>query len=661
MRTNIFLILLLSCVAFEAKSRDLQIESNADSSQDTIASVARIAKQAIPASARGKPSGVAPLDSLGLMNAAVSGNVDNAIITKSPEDVVRTISDKFSDYLSLKDIGVALDNENSETDIVKINELWKKTPRQTVFIPNSYWPSINGNAIVPATPSGNFVVQGLGKVHLWPSYPVTDHGIGFPAPYFGDGVTSILYGANSSVSFNRVDAHDIGFNSGLPNTAFNYVADTSKEPGNPGAPGMLNISIHTVAEKHKHGMESGVNDIFDSLSFGSYGDDDVQDWHHMGVYGTDWTWSNIREVNQYVPFYFSTKRDGVYDQATYINEEDFATGGPENSKGAYDPTQYNRKMFWLAHGYGTMGFGTVDKAGHKTAHIAGAVTWKPSTSYHRYQEIIVADSTGQPYTFYALSKDYNVLSGLPDNARSGASMPHWVFANEATVADGGVIWTCVGKFTADLGEVFGISGDNSPQTGWVARIGTLMSEDTDYIYNAIFDMSKAAFDPSVTHVFARMQKDMFLDLTADGTQAGQNNRLFGYGDGVGLEYRLSSSVNGARADTVPFAISDTGNTHISSLSIGNDSKKITDTRSIVFAENAEGGNPDHQMSLRASSSSAHLFADNMDLGKIITSVSVPKSSHAPCHAGEEAQDSKYFYKCVASNQWKRIAWDKENW
>lgn len=607
MRIYIFLFLFLNCFLSEAKSQDMQEEKN------------------------------------------------------RTDAMIRTISDKFSDYLSLKDIGVALDNGNSQTDIAKINELWKKNPNQTVFIPISFWPSINGNAIVPATPSSNFTVQALGKVNLWPSYPVTDYGIGFPVPYFGDGVTSILYGANSSVSFNRVDAHNIGFNANLPNAAFNYVADTERETGNAGSPGMLNISIHTVAEKHKHGMESGVNDIFDSLSFGSYGDDDIQDWHHMGIYGTDWTWSNIREVNQYVPFYFSTKSDGFYDQATYINEEDFATGGPENSKGAFDPTQYNRKMFWLAHGYGTMGYGTVDKAGNKTAYIADAVRWKPSTSYHRYQEIIVADSAGQPYTFYALSRNYNLLSGLPDNAISGASTPRWLFINGSTITDGDIVWTCVGKFTADLGEVFGISGNNSPGTGWIARIGTLMSEDTDYIYNAIFDMSKAAFDPGVTHIFARMQKDMFLDLTADGTQAGQNNRLFGYGNGVGLEYKISSSVNGSHVNTVPFSISDTGNTHVSSLSIGNDSKIITNTRSIVFAENSEGASPDNRIALRFSYPGTHLFIDKMDFGKITTNVSIPRSSHAPCRSGEEAQDYKYLYKCVAPNQWKRIAWDTENW
>lgn len=244
---------------------------------------------------------------------------------------------------------------------------------------------------------------------------------------------------------------------------------------------------------------------------------------------------------------------------------------------------------------------------------------------------------------------------------TGLREPIWTFNKGDTFADGTTTWTCLGLWQYDLGSVISVGGSNDPDKGYIERIGTILSEQTDYIYNAIFDMSKATFDPSVTHVFARMQKDMFLDLTADGTQAGQNNRLFGYGNGVGLEYKLSSSVNGGRADTVPFAISDTGNTHVSSLSIGNDSKKITDTRSIVFAENAEGGNPDHQISLRTSSSNAHLFADNIDFGKITTSISVPKSSHAPCHAGEEAQNSKYFYKCVASNQWKRIAWDKENW
>lgn len=575
------------------------------------------------------------------------------------ENITQKILPKRVDTKSLPDFGIKLDDSRISADFSDIDSLWSKNPKMVYIPTGAIWPHNGSSALIPSGNTRNIIVQAQGEINLWPSYPVTDYGIGFPVPYFGNGVSSILYGANAAIAFSRVDANGINFNASLPNVAYNYVADTTKEPGNAGSPGMLNINIHTVAGRNKKGMESGVNDIFDSLSLGGFGDDDVQDWHHMGIYGTDWTWSNIQEVNQYVPFYFSTGVDGKYNQATYINEEDFATGGPENSKSSYDPTQFNRKMFWLAHGYGTMGYGTVEASGNKTAHIADAVTWKASTSYHRYQEIIVADQSGQPFTFYALSKSYDSSSGNPASDTSGSSAPAWKFIKGATTTDGSLVWTCVGQFTADLGEVFGIGGDNSPNTGWVARIGTLMSEDTDYIYDALFDFSKAAFDPSVTHVFTRMQKDMFLDLTADGTQAGQNNRLLGYKSGVGLAYTLNGAANGTGTASTPFYVSDSGATKMSAFSVGSDTGSITNGREILRSLNIDGSVPNKQISLRYSYPDLHMYLDSIDLGNVVRRVDVPGSSSSSCSKGDISQDHSYLYICVTSNSWKRSA--LESW
>ena len=634
-----------------------QIDANATAASNAQTS----ADLAIPKSWRGANTtgtvlGVAPLDGGGLMSAGVSGDVSVATATANLSGAIsRSISSKWGDTKSLRDFGIKLDDSRITDDLSDIDSLWSKNPAMVYIPTGAIWPHNGGSALIPSGNTGNIVVQAQGEINLWPSYPVTDYGIGFPVPYFGDGVSSILYGANAAIAFSRVDANDIGFNANLPNVAYNYVADTTKEPGNAGTPGMVNINIHTVAGSNKRGMQSGVNDIFDSLSLGGFGDDDVQDWHHMGIYGTDWTWSNIQEVNQYVPFYFSTGVDGNYNQATYINEEDFATGGPENSKSSYDPTQFNRKMFWLAHGYGTMGYGTVDASGNKTAHIADAVTWKASTSYHRYQEIIVADQSGQPFTFYALSESYDPSNGSPDSDTSGSSAPTWNFTTGATTTDGSLVWTCVGQFTADLGEVFGISGDNAPNTGWVARIGTLMSEDTDYIYDALFDFSKAAFDPNVTHVFTRMQKDMFLDLTADGTQAGQNNRLFGYTSGVGLAYTLSGAANGTGTSSIPFYVADNGTTKMSAFSVGSDTGSITDTREVLKALNVDGSVPSSVLSLRYSYPDVHLYVDSSDFGMLVRRVGVPVASSSPCNEGDIAQDQYYSYTCVSTNTWKRVA------
>ncbi|MFT9049629.1 MAG: hypothetical protein ABF427_14800, partial [Gluconobacter cerinus] len=166
-----------------------------------------------------------------------------------------------------------------------------------------------------------------------------------------------------------------------------------------------------------------------------------------------------------------------------------------------------------------------------------------SAVIQKYQLIVVKDASSKPWMFYALPTGYvpGAFNNAP-TATTGTTQPTWVFTAGSTVVDGGVTWTCEGPFTYDIGSVFRIGGSNDPTTGWIERIGTLLSEETDYIYNAAIDMSKASFDPSVPYkVFGRLQKDMYLDMTADGTKAGQNNHLLGYD---GTSNALTYKVNG---------------------------------------------------------------------------------------------------------------------
>ncbi|OAG75117.1 hypothetical protein Amal_03718 [Acetobacter malorum] len=634
-------------------------QAKATSDGQTVVQVTAKAANAVQKTDIGEASGVAPLDASKMMSAPVSGDVSPASAEATfPGSAPRKMSSIVSDTKNLRNYGIKLDDSQINTDMGMINSLWSTTPRLLHVPSGSIWPHNGGNAIVPNSPNGNIVVQAEGEINLWPSYPVSAHGIGFPIPYFGDGVTSILYGANASVAVSRVDANNIGFNSGLPNYSFNYMADTTQEPGNAGVPGMVNVRLHSVAGVNKRGMMAGKNDIFDSLAMGGFGDDDVQNWHHMGIWGTDWTWSNIREVNQYIPYFFSNKEDGHYNQATYVNEEDFSTGGPENPEGSYDPTKYNRKMFWLALGHGSMGGTSTDTAGNKSVNIADDVQWKPSASYHRYQEVIVADQSGQPYLFYALSKSYDTNTGSPSDDTSGSSTPAWVFNDGATIPDGNLIWTCIGKFHSDIGVVFGISGDNSPSTGWVSRIGTLMAESDDYIYNSIFDMSKAAFDPAVPYkIFSRLQKDMYLDLTADGTQAGQNNHLLGYSsDGSGLSYILGPNANGTSSASKPFTITDDGVTHISGLKVGDDAFDFSSGRQIVKAETIDGsGVLPNSLSLRYAYPDVHIFVDNSDFGAIQRKDSMSKSAILAISSPQEGRliydtddHTEVQYRCPAN-------------
>lgn len=115
---------------------------------------------------------------------------------------------------------------------------------------------------------------------------------------------------------------------------------------------------------------------------------------------------------------------------------------------------------------------------------------------------------------------------------TGSTEPTWTFNTGDVISDGDTQWKCLGLWTYDLGAVIAVAGSNDPSNGYIERIGTVLTEETDYIYNAIIDMSKASFDPSVPYnVFARLQKNMWIDFSASGTQASQNNHILGYVDG----------------------------------------------------------------------------------------------------------------------------------
>lgn len=142
---------------------------------------------------------------------------------------------------------------------------------------------------------------------------------------------------------------------------------------------------------------------------------------------------------------------------------------------------------------------------------------------------ISASQSASGYTTKTATTFYITTNKGAKFSTTGATQPTWTFNTGDTFTDGTTSWTCIGPWQYDLGIVFAIGGANDPTNGFVERIGTVMSETTDWIYNAIIDMSKAAFDPSVPYnVFARLQKNMWIDFSASGTQDSQNNHLLGY-------------------------------------------------------------------------------------------------------------------------------------
>lgn len=450
--------------------------------------------------------------------------------------VPQTLSDKWSDTYNILDLGAALTGSVTDKQAI-VTAFTTNSTARVIEIPAGRWPD---GSWYPASVGATSFVHISGGLQNRPAYNMTSHGLGVGVPYFGDGVASEMHGDagdGANVAYSRVDSHGTAARDFAPIVSSTLLSDTPNEPGNAGIGGQQNVKFTTIRTDKTAGFSSNQTDWLYDMGMGYWSGQAVNRWSHTNVYGTDWAWDNLQEMYDFVPFLCPNSADHTLCSAKYMNEEDMSGVGPEQAATAYDPTAAIRKMFWLTTNHNINSTSSTD------------LHWTASKSYTRYQIITVIDSSGNEWMFSALPTSY--VLGRGNNAItaiSGTATPSWAFTKGATVADGGITWTCLGTWQYDLGAVFAIGGDN--QSGHVERIGTLMEEETDEIYNAIFDMSKAQFYPNIpTHVFARLQPDMYLDLSANGTAAGQNNHLLGYSSATGgLNYVVKGTSLASIAD-----------------------------------------------------------------------------------------------------------------
>lgn len=276
----------------------------------------------------------------------------------------------------------------------------------------------------------------------------------------------------------------------------------------------MGTSIHNNTMVSTSNVGAGItNNFMKSTGFGGAGGFDVEDFEKFVTGGTNWHWVSVNELDEidgitpggyWAPDGKAVIKSGAMN---YNNEWDMAGYGPDDPRTAYDPTKSSRIAFWF-----------------NTWFPGSEPLWGSEKKYHAFQIIVVTKKDGSKCMYEA-----TVEGGI-----TGKTQPYWAF-NETTsaVMDGGQKWVYVGPKRFEIGRVFGIGASDGTQ------FGTLMSSDAMY-YNSLFDFSMARFSVP-THVFARLQKNMYLDMTANGTESGQNNHLLGYD---GKERALSYKVNG---------------------------------------------------------------------------------------------------------------------
>lgn len=464
------------------------------------------------------------------------------------------VNAKADDTINLEALGARLNGSAIADDEKIISEAYRTNEyRKSIQIPPGKWPDKN---FIPQNTGNTKFVDVMGFVQNNPGFNIDN--LGYSIPNYGFGITSMVRAnANndgSDLSFNRIDKSDRSYNSVV---SFNYIND-GKNSNSQDAP----FSFRSVSTKNSSGYTDNIVTTLNSMGNNYWGNFDVNKWSHTGVFGTNWVWDNIQEMDQFANFSCPDSTiDSTLCTARYLNELDFSGIGYEDSKSYYDPTKSTRKIYWITAGHG------LDDTNDMWA------AWKPDTQYIKYQIITVSNpyEHNHKYMFQALPTGYK--PGDPTAvAETGNTVPVWDFHIGSTQLDGNITWTCLGPFTFDVGTVFGIGGGNDTESGYNIRIGTVMYEENLQIYNSIFDMSKANFShDNPVHVFARMQKNMYLDFSADGTAHGKNNHLLGYGsDSSSLNYKVSGKPIFSIGDNGKITISD----KISSL---NEKVEITNT------------------------------------------------------------------------------------
>lgn len=325
------------------------------------------------------------------------------------------------------------------------------------------------------------------------------------------------------------------------------------------------VSMHNNTLNTTSNVGAGIiNNQMESTGWGYGGAFDVEEMERFRVGGTNWHWvgvSEMDEIDGMTTGGYSLDGGKTVTQSgarNYLEEKDMSGYGPEDPRTSWDPTYSTRIPYWFNSWY-----------------PGNAPAWTANTTYNAFQ-VIVVNNNGTDYMYEA-----TIQGGI-----TGDTIPKFSFnESKATVADGTQKWVFVGKKTFQIGRVFGLgSSDNSIQ------FGTLMSPGGSTFYNAGLDFSQANYTSDIPVVF-RTHANTYFDMSADGTKAGQNNHLLGYGHTGGIGWdTLEYVVNGNST----FHVEDSGNIGVTHTTVSAAGTTVDDATSatgqIIQIANASADN-----------------------------------------------------------------------
>ncbi|WP_349934908.1 hypothetical protein [Acetobacter sp. A11-2] len=414
-------------------------------------------------------------------------------------------------FIDIQNNGAQMNGQYSDEQLMRSSVSQNKN-QLTLHIPSGIWPGAN-NFRLPGAQFGNWFANVDGGIRNWPFYVWSPMREGIRVPYYANGLTSLSHDSWDSKGFviSRVDTDQTNINANRVMAEFNLVADTPNEGGTSYSSGIRNIDHNLILTNNFSGFANNVSEFTFDNSQSGFGSQIVGNFNKYRAYGNSWGWNQIDEMLDFSSINFGHPdflADGVKRGTKTNIEYDMSGIGPEQPESTYNPNVHAREIMWI----GLNDFIKGDK-------------WQPHKHFAMHHIITVTDHDNKLWMY---DSDRN-------GGETGAAQPDWPFDGKSRVQDGSITWNSLGKYHFDVGSVIGVGGPTD------TRVGTLMYESGSQIYNAVIDMSRASFVDNITHVFARMSPDMYIDMSSDGTLSGNNLHLLGYDS---KEKSLSYKVDG---------------------------------------------------------------------------------------------------------------------
>ncbi|MCP9320141.1 hypothetical protein KBX73_10225 [Acetobacter persici] len=482
----------------------------ADGSAGTLEQVGRMADGSVQQTDIGTTvAGLAD----GRVTSPLAGDASAAPVLAAGAVTSRTLAQRAADTLTTADNGDT--GQGSAGDAAAISALLARSPSHSeIVVPSGNVPD-SGSIVVP--PGKAYVMHYSG-------------GNADSSRFMGDG--NIAEGVSNGRSLYRYVAGNLNFSA-------NFFSQFENRYSGPSRPEQNNVWLYsTTGVDHNFNQISGYQGNTSSLrvdlnSFSRADEKSFDIGLQSNVYrhGTAWGWGNLSVVEE-----LTGEMLLAHNTQEYVGEWDLSGFGNDDPASLYNPMAASRHGFLFSTWNSGGGYGQPWQAGHN----------------YKAGDAIEATIDGVLYSFIATK-----------GGASGAAAPGLtVTADPDTLAtpdtahavtDGTVQWAFNGRMLMQISCMVCVSYQpdmqhpadrglpSDPRTGKRIPVafGTIVSSDAP-VYNAGIDFSVLKYIRPV-HIVLRTQADSYLDLTGDGTSAGQNMHLLGYDS---AQKALTYKVNG---------------------------------------------------------------------------------------------------------------------